>query len=138
MYLHKFHDCRMMLLCFSRKLEMYQAIRTILILKFHTFLILSIIPRKTSYSSKNICHKFIFKNGYWINLRLKFQKSPSFHPTNSWKFERYDANQAFFWVPPGGILYGKYPCLRWVVVRTAAIADAEDYSSNSNQASAYR
>ena len=35
-------------------------------------LIVFIIPREISYSSKNISHKCIFKNFLCINLRLEF------------------------------------------------------------------
>ena len=35
--------------------------RTILMLKFHILIILFIILRKKTYSSKNIYHKYIFK-----------------------------------------------------------------------------
>ena len=49
-------------------------------LKFHKVLILFIILRETSYSSKIICHKHIFTSWHWINLPLECKKVNSFTP----------------------------------------------------------
>ena len=105
-YLYKFHVCRIMQLCCSRKLEMYQETRTKLVLKFHKFLILFIVLREISYSSKNICYKCIFKNCHRINLPLKFKKvrssAPKIPENFSEIFQRRasNANQTFFQLPP--------------------------------------
>ena len=103
--LFKFYVFRMMQLHCSRKLDMCQVTRAMLMLKFHTFPILFIIPRETSYSSSNICHTWIFKNCLCVNIQLEIQKSLPLPQ----KFQKIckisegragDAKQTFFQLPP--------------------------------------
>ena len=45
--------------------------------------------KETSYSSRNVCHRCVFKNCLCINLELEFEKSPPLHPKNSGKLVKY-------------------------------------------------